>query len=86
MKKVTAIICAYNEANTIKDVILSISDESKTLNTNSFQNNFNEFIEPLFEAGFGIGHVLIPMKLEFTWRLNYREENGFVIAINSIAL
>ena len=26
MKKVTVIICAYNEANTIKDVILSISD------------------------------------------------------------
>jgi len=26
MKKVSAIICAYNEANTIKDVILSISD------------------------------------------------------------
>ena len=65
---------------------LSISDESKTLNTISFQNNFPEFIEPLFEAGFGIGHVLIPMKLEFTWRLNHREENSFVIAINSVAL
>lgn len=65
---------------------LSITEESKTLNSNSYQNIFNEFIKPLFEAGFGIGHVLIPMKLEFTWRLNYRDENSFVIAINSIVL
>ena len=65
---------------------LSITEDSKTLNNNFYQNNFSEFIEPLFEAGFGIGHVLIPMKLEFTWRLNHREENSFVIAINSIAL
>ncbi len=65
---------------------LSISEESQELNTESYQNVFPQFIEPLYELGFGIGHVLIPMKLEFTWRLNHREENSFVMAINSIAL
>ncbi|VAX27854.1 hypothetical protein MNBD_IGNAVI01-1954 [hydrothermal vent metagenome] len=65
---------------------LSISDDSKALKKISYKNNFPEFIEPLFEIGFGIGHVLLPMKLEFTWRLNHREENSFVIAINSVAL
>lgn len=65
---------------------LSITEVSKTLNSNSYSNIFPEFIEPLYEIGFGIGHILIPMKLEFTWRLNHREENGFVIAINSVAL
>lgn len=65
---------------------LSVSEDSKTLNTNSYNSKFPEFIKPLFEAGFGIGHILIPMKLEFTWRLNHREENSFVIAINSVAL
>ena len=65
---------------------LSITDESKYLNLNSFDNDYPEFIEPLFEAGFGIGHVIIPMKLEFTWRLNHRDKNNFVIAINSVSL
>jgi len=64
---------------------LSILDKTKKLNTISFQNSFPQFIEPLYEIGFGIGHQLIPLKLEFTWRLNHRNENGFVIGINSFA-
>ncbi|NOX66332.1 MAG: carboxypeptidase-like regulatory domain-containing protein [Chlorobi bacterium] len=65
---------------------LSTSDESKKLNYKSYDNIFPEFIEPLYEIGFGIGHVLLPIKLEFTWRLNHKEGNSFVIAINSVAL
>jgi Family of unknown function (DUF5686)/CarboxypepD_reg-like domain len=65
---------------------LSISNESKKLNTNSFNNKHLEFIKPLYELGFGVGHQLIPLKFEFTWRLNHRSENNFVFGINSIAL
>ncbi len=65
---------------------LSISDESKNINIKSFNNSYPQFIEPLYELGFGIGHQLIPLKLEFTCRLNHRNENSFVIGINSIAL
>jgi len=67
-------------------VWLTISDDSKELNQNIFPGRMEEFIQPLFELGFGIGHILLPLKLEFTWRLNHREENSFVIAINSVAL
>ncbi len=64
---------------------LSISEESKNLNTISFQNSFPQFIEPLYELGFGIGHQLLPLKIEFTWRLNHTNENRFVVGINSLA-
>jgi len=64
---------------------LSILEESKIANLASFQNNYPQFIKPLFEIGFGIGHQIIPLKIEFTWRLNHREENSFVIGINSFA-
>lgn len=65
---------------------LSISEGSKNINRNSFNYQYLEFIEPLYEIGFGIGHQLIPLKLEFTWRLNHTNKNSFVIGINSIAL
>jgi hypothetical protein len=41
------------------------------------------FNKPLIEAGFGIGQMLFPFKLEFTWRLTQRNENSFVISLNS---
>ncbi len=41
------------------------------------------FKHPFIEAGFGIGQVLLPIELDFTWRLNYRSENAFRIGINS---
>jgi hypothetical protein len=41
------------------------------------------FKHPFYEAGFGIGHVLFPIQLEFAWRLNYRGENNFRISLNS---
>ena len=41
------------------------------------------FEKPFYEIGFGIGQGIIPLKLEFGWKLNYRGSNDFIIAINS---
>ncbi|MGE5399513.1 MAG: DUF5686 family protein [Ignavibacteriales bacterium] len=40
----------------------------------------------LYEAGFSIGHVLFPISIEFGWRLNHRETNGFVVGLNAFVL
>ena len=42
-----------------------------------------EFTKPFVELGFGIGHILFPFKLEFTWKLNHRGENNFIIGLNA---
>ncbi len=42
------------------------------------------FSHPFYEAGIGISQVLIPLKIEFAWRLNYRGENNFRVGINSV--
>ncbi len=60
----------------------SISDKSK----NILPHSFTEFKHPFYEIGFGIGHVMIPLRLEFTWKLNYRGKNDFVIGINTFML
>ena len=44
------------------------------------------FRHPFYEIGFGIGHILIPLELDFAWRLNYRGENNFRIGINTFIL
>ncbi len=72
----------------------SISNESKEMNrralTDSYQmpyiNKANEFTRPFMEAGFGIGQILIPLKLEFTWKLNHFGYNNFVISVNTFVL
>ena len=42
------------------------------------------FPHPFYEAGFGLSHVLLPLQLEFAWRLNYKGENNFRVGINSL--
>jgi len=42
-----------------------------------------EFTHPFYEIGFGLGHILIPIRLEFAWKLNYRGENNFRMGLNS---
>ena len=54
---------------------------NKTQNYIPFQSR--EFKHPFYEAGFGIGHVLFPIQIEFAWKLNYRGENNFRISLNS---
>ncbi|MCX6151000.1 MAG: DUF5686 family protein [Ignavibacteriales bacterium] len=58
---------------------IDVSSESK----NILPSVNKSFIKPLMEAGFSIGHVLFPLRLEFTWRLNYTEKNKFVIGLNT---
>ncbi len=43
----------------------------------------NEFKHPFYEIGFGLGQVLIPLQIEFAWKLNYRGHNNFRIGINT---
>ncbi len=62
--------------------IMEISDKSKSI----LPYDYTEFKHPFYEMGFGIGHSLFPLSLEFTWRLNYRERNNFVITLNSSIL
>ncbi len=59
-----------------------ISNKSK----NILPVNYSEFKRPFAELGFGIGHALLPFKLEFTWKLNHRGQNNFVIGLNAIVL
>lgn len=61
---------------------LNISDKSKSI----LPMINKELSKPLMETGFGIGHVLFPMRLEFAWRLNYLENNKFVISLNTFIL
>lgn len=56
-----------------------INDKSKAISPYPVTT----FKHPFIEAGFGIGQVLFPMELDFSWRLNYRGENNFRIGINS---
>ena len=50
------------------------------------QVDYKTLDRPLYEAGFSIGHMLIPVEIEFTWKLNHTGENGFVIGFNTFAL
>jgi hypothetical protein len=42
-----------------------------------------ELKSPFYEIGFGLGHFLIPMQIEFAWKLNHRGNNNFRVGINS---
>lgn len=66
----------YNSA------IVLISDKSK----NMLPYSFTEFKHPMHEIGFGIGHGMFPLVVEFTWRLNYRSKNNFVVGLNAFVL
>lgn len=45
-----------------------------------------QLIKPLIEAGFSLGHILFPFRLEFTWRLSHRKDNGFTFGLNTFTL
>lgn len=57
--------------------------ETETRTAAILPNTVNSFPHPFYEAGFGIAHPLIPLKIEFAWKLNYRGENNFRVGINS---
>lgn len=60
---------------------LDISDKSKR--TIPAEVKYSTFRQPLYEAGFSIGHILFPFRFEFTWRLNHKENNPFVFGLST---
>ena len=56
-----------------------VSDRSKSI----LVHEVKTFTHPFYEIGFGIGHVLVPFKIEFAWKLNYRGSNNFRVGINT---
>ena len=42
-----------------------------------------QFPHPFYEIGFGLGQGIIPMQLEFAWKLNYRDGNNFRVSLNA---
>ncbi|NWF49738.1 MAG: carboxypeptidase-like regulatory domain-containing protein [Ignavibacteriaceae bacterium] len=68
------------QLNTFLNIALSeIQNKSASILTNSI----NIFRHPFYEIGFGLGHVLVPLKIELGWKLNYRGNNNFRIGINT---
>lgn len=64
--------------------IIEMSKQSKNiLPLNILFKGVNEFKKPFAEIGFGIGQQLFPFRVEFTWKLNYRGNNNFVVGINT---
>lgn len=68
--------CHFNTA------LISISQRSKSI----LNQPYKEFKHPFYELGFSIGQILIPISIEFTWRLNYRYNNNFTFGINAFLL
>lgn len=67
--------------------LISISKQSKNILPLNIRNaSLIEFKKPFAEIGFGIGQQLFPFRLEFTWKLNYRGANNFVIGLNTPVL
>ncbi|MGK9475490.1 DUF5686 family protein [Melioribacter sp. OK-6-Me] len=59
--------------------LINLSEKSRQI----MNNEPKLFIHPFIEAGFGIGHLISPFVLEFTWKLNQLDGNNFVIGLNS---
>jgi len=64
----------------------NFSNKSKIKNRALLISNPTDFKNPLLELGFGLGHIMLPLKFEFTWRLNHLNKNNFVFGINTFAL
>ena len=61
--------------------ITEIGDESSAL----LPVEIKTFNKPFYEIGFGLGQGIIPLELEFAWKLNYLGSNNFVISLNMFA-
>lgn len=61
---------------------LKITEKSKQI----LPPQYVEYGKPIYELGFSIGQILFPITVEFTWRLNYKGKNNFVIGLNTFVL
>jgi Family of unknown function (DUF5686)/CarboxypepD_reg-like domain len=66
--------------------LAAISPGSREILPSDLPQPITEFKHPFYELGFGIGHPLFPLRLEFTWKLNYFGHNNFVLGLNSALL
>ncbi len=57
-----------------------ISSKSEEILVNPIQT----FKHPFYEIGFSLGQGLLPLSIEFGWKLNYRDGNNFRISLSSI--
>lgn len=46
--------------------------------------NSKIYLKPFYEMGFSFGHVLIPLQIEFAWKLNHRGDSNFRVGMNTI--
>ena len=58
--------------------LADITSETNTILTNPVKT----FKHPFYEIGFALGQGLFPFKLEFMWKLNYRDGNNFRVGLN----
>ncbi len=69
--------------------VIEVSAESKNILPSFYNNNshpLTEYKSPFYELGFGIGHPLVPFRIEFTWKLNYLGNENFFVGINTPVL
>ncbi|MEP0862421.1 MAG: carboxypeptidase-like regulatory domain-containing protein [Ignavibacterium sp.] len=57
-----------------------ISSKSNEILVNPIQT----FRHPFYEIGFSLGQGLLPLSIEFGWKLNYRDGNNFRISLSSV--
>ncbi|MEO8231930.1 MAG: hypothetical protein ABI638_06585, partial [Ignavibacteriota bacterium] len=50
--------------------------------SNILTNLVKTFKHPFYELGFSVGQGLLPIKVEFMWKLNYRDGNNFRVGLN----
>jgi len=71
------------QLNTFLNIMYSNPSDDAKFNT-LLQSK--SYLLPFYETGFSIGHVLVPIQIEFAWKLNYLDENNFRIGINTFIL
>lgn len=59
--------------------IISLSNESNLISPYAL----NTFDKPLIETGFTLSKVLIPISIDFVWRLTHKRESNFLFTISS---
>jgi hypothetical protein len=59
--------------------VSQISEKSKSI----MPHPIVEYKHPFYEIGFSVGQAIIPVRLDFTWKLNYFGDNNFSVDINS---
>lgn len=68
------------QLNTFLNVLHSNPSDDAKLNT---LLKSKSYLLLFYETGFSIGHVLIPIQIEFAWKLNHRDGNNFRIGLNT---